>query len=96
MIRLSVLSIVVALALSLALPLAECSTAGDSYQDLIKLIAGNEDDKMGVVDLAFLLVTHNFDAVPRDDYVEVTIDETVYMLKPNAAKPGLADILPSS
>jgi len=93
--RLIVLSMVCSLALSLLLPLAGCSTAGDSHQDLITLIAGNEDDRMGVVDLAFLLVTHNFDAVPRDDYVEVTIDETVYMLKPNAGQPGLADILPA-
>lgn len=95
MIRLSVLSIVVALALSQALPLAESSATGDSYQDLINLISGNEDDRMSVVDLAFLLVTHSFDAVPRDDYVEVRIEETVYMLKPNAGQPGLADILPS-
>lgn len=95
MIRLSVISIVLVFGLSLALPLAESSAAGDSYQDLIKLITGNEDDRMSVQDLAFLLVTHNFDAVPRDDHVEVRIDGTVYKLKPNAGQPGLADILPS-
>lgn len=93
--RLSVIFMVSVLALSLVLPLAECSTAGDSYQDLLRLIAGNEDDRMSIQDLAFLLVTHNFDAVPKDDYVEVTIDGAVYMLKPNGGQPGLADILPA-
>jgi len=38
---------------------------------------------MDVNDLAFLLVTHDFDAVPKKDHVEVRIDDTVYNLVPN-------------
>lgn len=30
-----------------------------------------------VEDLAFLLVTHDFDAMPRGDYVEVRIDGSI-------------------
>ena len=42
---------------------------------------------MGVKDLAFFLVTHDFDAVPKKDHVEVNIDDTVYKLVPNGQYP---------
>ena len=58
---------------------------------LLKLISQNEDSRMGVKDLAFFLVTHDFDAVPKKDYVEVHIDDTVYRLAPNGQYPGLAN-----
>jgi len=67
------------------------SSAAADNSALLKLISQNEDSRMGVKDLAFLLVTHDFDAVPKKDYVEVHIDDTVYKLAPNGQYPGLAN-----
>jgi hypothetical protein len=67
------------------------SSAASDNSALMKLIAQNEDPRMGVKDLAFFLVTHDFDAVPKKDHVEVKIDGTVYKLVPNGQYPGLAN-----
>ena len=63
---------------------------------LMKLISQNEDPRMGVKDLAFFLVTHDFDAVPKKDHVEVHIDDTVYELVPNGQYPGLTNVTVTS
>ena len=63
---------------------------------LMTLISQNEDSRMGVKDLAFFLVTHDFDAVPKKDYVEVHIDDTVYKLVPNGQLSGLANVTVAS
>jgi len=68
-----------------------CSASTD-YQDLLDLSEANEDVRINARDLAFLLVTHNFDAMPRGDHVEVKIDGSIYRMAPNAGKAGLADI----
>jgi hypothetical protein len=47
---------------------------------------------MNANDLAFLLVTHDFDAIPKKDFVEVRLNKTVYTLVPNGPYPGLANI----
>lgn len=78
------------------LPLTNALAADDSYEDLAMLITSNEDDRMDAQDLAFLLVTHNFDATPKGDHVEVKIGNSVYSLTPNASKPGLAEIKASA
>jgi hypothetical protein len=62
----------------------------------MKLISENEDPLINVNDLAFLLVTHNFDAIPKKDFVEVHLDKTVYKLVPNGAYPGLANLTTES
>ena len=49
---------------------------------------------MSVQDLAFYLVTHNYDAAPRGGYVELQLDGVSYRLVPNGNKPGLCDISP--
>ena len=67
------------------------SSAAADNSALLKLISQNEDSRMGVKDLAFFLVTHDFDAVPKKDYVEVHIDDAVYKLVPNGQYPGLAN-----
>ena len=67
------------------------SSAAADNSALLKLISQNEDSRMGVKDLAFFLVTHGFDAVPKKDYVEVHIDGAVYKLVPNGQYPGLAN-----
>ena len=61
--------------------------------DLKKLISGNEDTRMNSRDLAFFLVTHNYNAVPRDGYVELNLNGTICKLIPNSDKQGLCDII---
>ena len=72
------------------------SSAAADNSALMKLISQNEDPRMGVKDLAFFLVTHDFDAFPEKDHVEVNIDGSVYMLVPNGQYPGLANVTVAS
>ena len=72
------------------------SSAVADKSELTKLITENEDPLINVNDLAFLLVTHDFDAVPRNDFVEVRLNNTVYKLVPNGQYPGLANITVTS
>ncbi len=68
------------------------SEASNNYQDLLNLTRTNEDTHMDARDLAFLLITHNFDAAPKESYVVVELNGTAYIMTPNGDKPGLADI----
>jgi hypothetical protein len=68
------------------------STAADDYTNLVKLITDNEDVRINTQDLAFLLVTHGFDATPEDSYTIVKLDKKIYKVRPNGANPGLADM----
>jgi predicted small secreted protein len=69
------------------------SAVGEDISDLKKLISGNEDTRMDTQDLAFFLATHNYNAVPRDGYVELNLNGKIYKLIPNSKKPGLCDII---
>jgi hypothetical protein len=69
------------------LSIAPISTGVADKSELIKLITKNEDPSINVNDLTFLLVTHDFDAVPKKDFVEVRLDKTVYKLVPNGPQP---------
>ena len=60
--------------------------------ELSKLISQNEDIYITPNDLAFFLATHNYDATPKDGYVQVKIDGTIYEVVPNGANPGMADL----
>ena len=68
------------------------SSIGEDISDLNNLISGNEDARMNSLDLAFFLATHNYNAVPRDGYVELNLNGIIYKLVPNSEKPGLCDI----
>ncbi len=68
------------------------SAASDDYSNLVKLITDSEDVRIDTQDLAFLLVTHGFDATPKDSYAIVKLDKEIYEVTPNGVKPGLADI----
>jgi predicted small secreted protein len=68
------------------------SAMGEDISDWEKLISGNEDTRMNSQDLAFFLATHNYNAVPRDGYVELNLNGINYKLSPNSEKPGLCDI----
>jgi hypothetical protein len=47
---------------------------------------------MTAEDLAFFLAMHNFDATPKDGFVQVKVNGTIYNLVPNGANPGLANL----
>jgi hypothetical protein len=81
--------IFILLAFSSITPLV--SAVADS-SELMNLISANEDPLININDLAFLLVTHNFDAVPKKDYVQVRLNNTIYKLVPNGQYPGLANV----
>lgn len=71
---------------------APLSASPISYADLVNLTLNAEDARINAEDLAFLLATHNFDAVPKGAYVVVKINGIVYKMIPNGEKPGLAEI----
>jgi hypothetical protein len=72
--------------------LASLSSSAEDSSTLMSLISGTDDPHITVTDLAFFLATHNFDATPKGDYVEVHIGNTTYRLVPNGSHPGLADV----
>jgi hypothetical protein len=74
------------------LSLNAVSGAEAGSPDLMSLISDEEDTLMSIPDLAFFLATHNFNAMPKDGYVEIIIGEMVYKAVPNGQRPGLADI----
>ena len=68
------------------------SAMGEDISDLKKLISGYEDTRMDTQDLSFFLATHNYDAVPKGDHVDLFLDGKVYKLVPNGDAPGLCSI----
>ena len=73
-----------------------CSAAigqNDNMNNLKVLLTSFDDPGMDANDLAFFLVTHNFDATPAGSFVEVKIDGEVYRLVPNGKDLGLCDIV---
>jgi hypothetical protein len=64
-----------------------------SISGLKSLLTTFDDPGMDTFDLAFFLVTHNYDATPRGSYVEVQLDGMVLRLTPNGEKFGLGDIV---
>jgi hypothetical protein len=72
-------------------PACYASGVADS-KELTKLISQICDASMTPNDLAFFLATHNYDTTPKDGYVQVKIDGTIFKVVPNGANPGLADL----
>jgi len=68
-----------------------CASA-DEISQIRTLVTSFDDPKMSANDLAFYLITHNYDAKPVDGYVELQADGSVYRLTPNGARPGLCEI----
>jgi hypothetical protein len=60
-------------------------------QNLKEVISQYQDTHMKVEDLAFLLATHNYNAIPKEGYVQVIVDGTVYSAVPNSST-GLAEL----
>ena len=59
--------------------------------DLAKVISQYHGTHIVDEDLAFFLATHNYNATPKDGYVQITIDGTVYSAVPNS-ETGLAEL----
>jgi hypothetical protein len=64
----------------------------ENITSLKNLITSFDDRGIDSRDLAFFLVTHNYDATPVGDHVEVKLNNEVYILTPNGDRPGLCDI----
>ena len=86
------LYLVVIFVLLTYLSIAPISAGVADKSELMTQILGIEDPLINVNDLAFLLVTHDFDAIPKGDYVEVRLNNTIYKLVPNGRYPGLANV----
>ncbi|VVB64702.1 Uncharacterised protein [uncultured archaeon] len=72
-------------------PVSYASGVADCTE-LSKLISQSGDTNMATNDLAFFLATHNYDATPKNGYVQVKIDGTIFKVVPNGSQPGLADL----
>jgi hypothetical protein len=73
--------------------LSACASAEDSSK-INQIIFSFEDPRMTAEDLAFYLVSHNYDAKPVGGYVELQESGKTYKLIPNGDKPGLCDLSP--
>lgn len=82
--------VIILAAIMAALPAVSASE--DSLSGLRSLTSGFDDPLINSEDLAFYLVTHNFDAMPKGGYVEVDLAGNVYKLIPNGSAPGLCSI----
>lgn len=72
------------------------SASGNDISELKQQLSFFDDPKITVLDLAFYLATHNYEATPKDGYVELKLNGTIYKLIPNGNKQGLCDILPTN
>jgi hypothetical protein len=91
MMRQIVSSLIIALA-CVAFSLASIASGATENAELSKLISQNEDAYMTAEDLAFFLAVHNYDATPKEGFVQVKVDGAIYNLVPNGIAPGLADV----
>jgi len=84
----SLLAVLVCVAFA---PVSYASGVAESTE-LSNLISQSGDTNMSPNDLAFFLATHNYDATPKNGYVQVKIGGTIYKVVPNSSQPGLADL----
>jgi hypothetical protein len=80
----------ISVVIMLALPTVGATK--DSISELKSTISSFDDPRMNAEDLAFYLVTHEFDAKPKDGYVEVGLEGRICKLTPNGSAPGLCSI----
>ena len=64
----------------------------DDSKELTELVSQSNDARMTPNDLAFFLATHDFDAAPKDGYVQVKIDGTIYKVVLNGANSGIVSL----
>jgi hypothetical protein len=80
----------ISVVIMLALPTVGATK--DSISELKSTISSFDDPRMNAEDLAFYLVTHEFDAKPKDGYVEVGLEGKICKLTPNGSAPGLCTL----
>jgi hypothetical protein len=80
----------ISIVIMLALPTV--SATKDTILELKSTISSFDDPRMNAEDLAFYLVTHEFDAKPKDGYVEVGLEGRICKLTPNGSAPGLCTL----
>lgn len=78
--------------ISIMLAAPTVSASKDTITDLKSVISSFDDPHMDADDLAFYLVTHDFDAKPKGSYVEVGLGDKTCKLIPNGSAPGLCTI----
>jgi len=71
--------------------LNSASASSDDILNLKKLISSSNDQKMNAQDLAFFLATHNYDATPKNGYVEIKLDGHIYKVTPHGDKPKILE-----
>jgi len=91
--RRSAIFLTAALIYAVVMTMGNVGYASVDYAYLLNLTTGSEDARIDAGDLAFLLATHDFDATPKDGYVLLRLNGTVYKMTPNGERPGLADIV---
>ena len=84
--------IILVCTIGMVLSTVTASAEGDDLYSLRNLITSFEDNLIDSSDLAFFLATHNYDAVPRDNHVDLNLNGKVYQLFPNGDAPGLCSI----
>jgi hypothetical protein len=84
--------IVLVCTMAVVLSTITASAESDDLYSLRNLITSFEDSLINSPDLAFFLATHNYDAVPRDNHVDLNLNGKVYQLFPNGDAPGLCNI----
>jgi hypothetical protein len=88
--RANILGMIVIGVMAIAIAQAIAST---DISDLDRIVSSFDDPLITPSDLAFFLVTHNYDAVPKDGYVELKLNGESYKLVPNGKVPGLCSII---
>jgi hypothetical protein len=91
MARKEIYVIVLAL-ISIMITSPNVSAVKDTLTDLKSAISSFDDPHMDADDLAFYLATHDFDAKPKGNYVEVGLGDKTCKLTPNGSAPGLCTI----
>ena len=74
------------------LSLNSASASSDDILNLKKLISSSNDHKMNAQDLAFFLATHNYDATPKNGYVELKLDGHIYKVTSDGNNPEICDM----
>ena len=72
-------------------PVSYASGVAESTE-LSKIISQSGDTNMTPNDLAFFLATHNYNATPKNGYVQVKINGTSYKVVPDGSQLGLSDL----
>jgi hypothetical protein len=69
------------------------ASAEIDFSDDENLISSFEDQSIDSQDMSFFQSTHGYDASPKNDYIELKLNNTIYKLAPNGEMPVLCEII---